>query len=170
MQRNLILMEANRVKQLSHKALLGCLLVLTPLAALAHQHGGGHDMKDLSGRMLERIDKNGDGQLSRDEVAGMPRMAERFDQLDGNGDGVLDKAELGKVRDRVRGELRERAEERFEDTDTNGDGAIDLAEAQAAAQRRATEMFERLDADGDGRLTREEMDRGAPQRPPRPRR
>lgn len=154
------------MKQSSRKALLGCLLVLTPVAALAHQHGGGHEGKEMSGRMLERIDKNGDGLIGRDEVAGMPRMAERFDQLDGNGDGVLDKAELGKVRDRVRGELRERAEDRFEDTDANGDGAIDLAEAQAAAQRRATDMFERLDVDGDGRLTREEMNRLMPPSPP----
>lgn len=156
------------MKQFSRKALMGCLFILTPVAALATPQGGGHEGRDMSGRMLERIDKNGDGLISRDEVAGMPRMAERFDQLDGNGDGVLDKSELGKVRDRVRGELRERAEDRFEDTDANGDGAIDLAEAQAAAQRRATDMFERLDADGDGRLTREEMNRALPAPPPPP--
>lgn len=162
-------MEANRVKQLSRKALLAYLVFVAPTAALAHQHGAGHEGRQMSGRMLERIDKNGDGQVGRDEVADMPRLAERFDQLDGNGDGVLDKAELDKVRDRVRGELKERGEERFEGTDTNGDGAIDRAEAQAEAQRRVAEMFDRLDDDGDGRLTREEISRGVPPPPPVPR-
>ncbi len=160
--------EAKRMRRPTTAALVGCLFIVGPGTALAHQHGSDHGGREMSGRMLERIDKNKDGLISREEVAGMPRMAERFDQLDGNGDGLLDKAELGEVRDRVRGELRERAEERFEDTDANGDGAIDLAEAQAAAQRRATDMFERLDADGDGRLTREEMSRRAPPPPPRP--
>ena len=44
-------------------------------------------------QMLERMDANGDGKLSKDEVP--PQLAERmFDNADTNKDGFLDKAEL----------------------------------------------------------------------------
>ena len=44
-------------------------------------------------QMLERMDANGDGKLSKDEVP--PQLAERmFERADANKDGFLDKAEL----------------------------------------------------------------------------
>jgi hypothetical protein len=45
-----------------------------------------------------KLDKNGDGQLSRDEVAGHPRLAADFDTLDTNHDGQLSPAELAALR------------------------------------------------------------------------
>lgn len=36
-----------------------------------------------------RTDANGDGKLSKDEVAKLPAIASRFDELDKNKDGVL---------------------------------------------------------------------------------
>lgn len=45
--------------------------------------------------MLQRADKNGDGEISREEAGDAPW----FDKLDGNSDGVLDTEELEKLRD-----------------------------------------------------------------------
>lgn len=39
-------------------------------------------------------DKNADGLLSKEEVAGLPMLAQRFDQLDTNKDGQLSQEEL----------------------------------------------------------------------------
>ncbi len=50
--------------------------------------GGGQGGR--IGKMLERLDKDGDGKLSKDEF---PRP-QVFDKLDANGDGFLDKQEL----------------------------------------------------------------------------
>lgn len=49
-----------------------------------------------AGGMLQRLDKNSDGKLSKDEVP--ERMQERFDELDANKDGFLDAGELSKLR------------------------------------------------------------------------
>lgn len=46
--------------------------------------------------MLQRLDKDSDGKLSKDETP--ERMQERFDELDANKDGFLDAGELGKLR------------------------------------------------------------------------
>ena len=48
------------------------------------QRGGG----------WQKWDANGDGQLSRDEVANAPRLSQEFDALDANHDGFLAQPEL----------------------------------------------------------------------------
>lgn len=54
---------------------------------------GGQRPRMDPAQMLERMDANGDGKLSKDEVP--PQLAERmFDNADTNKDGFLDKAEL----------------------------------------------------------------------------
>jgi hypothetical protein len=57
------------------------------------QQGQGQRPRMDPAQMLERMDANGDGKLSKDEVP--PQLAERmFERADTNKDGMLDKAEL----------------------------------------------------------------------------
>jgi hypothetical protein len=50
-------------------------------------------------RQLKRLDKNGDGKLSKNEAD--PRMKRLFDLADADGDGFVDKAELTKAAERL---------------------------------------------------------------------
>ena len=52
-------------------------------------------------RMMERLDADGDGRLSQDELAQGPRSGRMFDRLDQNGDGVISKPEFDAARDRM---------------------------------------------------------------------
>jgi Ca2+-binding EF-hand superfamily protein len=52
----------------------------------SHQHA--------LGARLKKADTDGDGKLSRAEVAQMPRLAAHFDEIDTNKDGYLSKEEL----------------------------------------------------------------------------
>tara|TARA_E500000305_G_scaffold3796_1_gene3500 strand:- start:174925 stop:176733 length:1809 start_codon:yes stop_codon:yes gene_type:complete len=58
--------------------------------------GESAEKKKPAGGMLQRLDKNSDGKISKDEAP--ERMQERFDELDANKDGFLDAAELSKLR------------------------------------------------------------------------
>ncbi|MBI1375347.1 MAG: hypothetical protein GC159_21730 [Phycisphaera sp.] len=48
--------------------------------------------KQLAMRVLERLDRNGDGQITRDELP--QRYSSAFDRFDANHDGVIDKQEF----------------------------------------------------------------------------
>ena len=48
---------------------------------------------------LAQLDKNGDGNISRDEAAASPRLSQNFDRIDTNKDGVLSLEELRAARD-----------------------------------------------------------------------
>lgn len=48
----------------------------------------------------QAADKDGDGLISRDEAAAMPRMAERFGQFDANSDGRVSRDEVRQARGR----------------------------------------------------------------------
>jgi hypothetical protein len=54
----------------------------------------------MRSRMIERLDTNHDGMISRDEYRA--QVAERFDRLDTNHDGFLDQSEMTAGRDRAR--------------------------------------------------------------------
>jgi hypothetical protein len=58
----------------------------------------------LGGRMLERLDADGDGKITRAEFDA--EAAQRFARMDRNGDGVVDAAELKDLRDRFGGRGR----------------------------------------------------------------
>ncbi|MEW4529028.1 EF-hand domain-containing protein [Maioricimonas sp. JC845] len=138
---------------------------------------------------LQVVDQNGDGRISRDELA---KASEQFDRLDRNEDGQLEPRELfgggdmgpgdrmaadGRRRDadapsRPRrpgdasdapGGSRDRAA-MFRQIDSDGDGYISRSEAPS---RLNDERFSQLDANNDGKLSKEEAARLF-QRPGRP--
>lgn len=109
---------------------------------------------------FQHKDRNRDGQLTPDEVPGMP--AHVFAKIDRDDSGQLDPEEMRKAHRRrgmkpghKRGLLKRLARRMFERTDINGDGKITRDEMRAAADRR----FERMDADNSGDVSREELKR-----------
>ncbi|MCH7911349.1 MAG: EF-hand domain-containing protein [Candidatus Hydrogenedentes bacterium] len=114
-------------------------------------------------QFLKDADRNGDRQLSFEEAsAAIPRMtAERFERMDQNGDGQLTPNEMHRWR--ARGgdrdsEGRGRGSRGFEHVDTNGDGLVSYEEVNAV-RHMPQERFDRMDEDGDGFLSREELRR-----------
>jgi Ca2+-binding EF-hand superfamily protein len=94
------------------------------------------------------MDKNGDGQISREEAAAFPRLSRHFDKIDTNRDGNLSKDELKVAAQKGR-------DHRFALIDTNKDGLISRSEA--AAWPRLAARFDQLDSNKDGYLSREEL-------------
>ena len=104
------------------------------------------------GEGWKKWDANGDGKLSRDEVANAPRLAPQFDALDANKDGFLTAEELpagrfaGGPGGRGQGWTR---------LDANGDGK--LSREEVANAPRLAQQFDAIDANKDGFLGIEEL-------------
>ncbi len=56
--------------------------------------------KGRGGNLMQMFDKNGDQQISKDEVP--ERMQNNWDRMDQNGDGVLDQQEVTAIQQRMR--------------------------------------------------------------------
>ncbi|MEN1944107.1 hypothetical protein WCE55_09685 [Luteimonas sp. MJ293] len=80
---------------------------------------------------LERMDTDADGRVSLDEY--LAWMTYAFERMDRNGDGVLTADELpgGKGRQVTLAEHRARLTERFNRQDANRDGFLDARELAA---------------------------------------
>lgn len=110
-------------------------------------------------RHLARIDRDGDGEVSAEELEAMrqhieQRVDERFEELDQNDDGAISRDELAAMREQRHGQRQER----IEDADLNQDGALSADELEEAARER----FAAIDQDGDGVLTEDELRQGMP--------
>jgi len=125
-------------------------LVLSLSAQAKPQKGEGK--RPEPGAMFSKLDTDGSGTLSTDEVEG--RMAERFAEIDANSDGELTQEELKAAHEARRGQ-RNKGKAKEADTDENG--AISLDEAEAAGMERLVENFDQLDGDGNGEISREEF-------------
>jgi Ca2+-binding EF-hand superfamily protein len=125
--------------------------------------GGAFNAKEY----LSRLDKNGDGKLSKDEAP--ERMKENFDRLDANKDGNIDAEEFAKSAAGFGGRPGEApagapglpglpgggpmvAMPILRALDADGDGEISKAEIEGAAKALTA-----LDKNGDGKLSRDEI-------------
>ena len=103
-----------------------------------------------------QIDANSDGIVTREEAKSFPRLTADFDAADANKDGQLDTAEMNAHREKMRVEMRAKAEQRWTEADKDGDGALTREETQASMPGLA-ERFEQFDSNGDGKIARDEM-------------
>lgn len=110
--------------------------------------------QDMPGqRILQRIDSNADGAISKDEMtAARERL---FRKLDRNGDGVIDEKEIETVRDAIMDRAdaaQARLGNRWRRLDANGDGKVSDQEFA-----RSMPLFDLADRNGDGKLSAEEI-------------
>ena len=100
-------------------------------------------------------DANKDGKLSKQELAKLP--GDWFERVDLNGDGFVTADEMAEahaaMKDRFGKRGGKHGEKRFEKMDSNGNGAVEQTEIAAHAKQR----FERLDADKNGALSKDEL-------------
>jgi hypothetical protein len=130
------------------------ILALSSLIFAAVAQAGDPQAAGKPGR--HQVDGNGDGIITRDEAKSFPRLTADFDAVDANKDGQLDAAEMNAHREKMRIEMRAKAEQRWKDADKDGDGALSREEAQASMPGLA-ERFEKFDSNGDGKIARDEM-------------
>lgn len=120
-----------------------CVAVATPAFAFA---ATGEDKGNRVQERFERVDRNDDGKITRDE-AGLA-ASEMFKRLDTDGDGTVTMAEIG---DGKRGKHGER---RFERADADSDGKVTESEFEQVRLH----WFERVDSNGDDAITLGEME------------
>jgi Ca2+-binding EF-hand superfamily protein len=58
---------------------------------------------EMSAKMIERMDENGDSLLSPEEIANGPRPASMFERADADGDGAISKEEAEAMGEKMRG-------------------------------------------------------------------
>lgn len=136
------------------------LVALSTLIAVAAVAGAQARTGDRAG-MFSRIDADGDGAITQEELAA--HAAARFAAADADGDGFLTPEEMMAARDAMR---LERSARVVRELDKDGDGALNAEELAARGEGRAgagrggkwqARMMDRMDGDKDGKLSLEEM-------------
>lgn len=138
------------MKKLTIAALITLGLTGAAYTAMADHHRGGP-------AMLETVDANADGAISKDEVDA--HRAEKFLSADANGDNLVSASEFEAftIAERER-KMAERKAKRFAKLDANGDGMISADEHAAADDKRVDRMFDRMDKDDDGVISTAELE------------
>ena len=120
-------------------------------------------------QMLQRMDKNNDGKLSKDELP--ERMKENFDRLDANSDGFSTRPSFAapwaaavpmapdgpEARVAPDGQGRPDPKQMLKRIDNNGDGKLSKDEPP----ERMQENFDRIDANSDGFVEADELEKAS---------
>ncbi len=140
-----------KIRFYSLPALAGIVALTFTGAVIADSH---KDMrKERADHYFNQVDANGDGKLTREEIAAHRKA--RHDKKDTNGDGKISRDEFKAA---GKSDYAARADRMFDRMDQNGDGFLteaDKPKGKDMDKRRAA-MFDRADKDGDGALSREE--------------
>lgn len=141
-----------RIALYSCSVFLAAFAVLTTLAQTPGD-GATAQPQNRAGR-FQQMDKNNDGQISRDEWAYKTKL---FDRLDEDKNSLLTREELSAAARHFRMSDRKKhsREKLLLQMDKNNDGMISREEWTHKARG-----FERLDANQDGLLTQEELKAG----------
>ncbi len=122
-------------------------------AAFADDNGEGKG-KHMDRPSFEEIDTNGDGQLTKAELAAV--RAAKFAERDTDGNGELSIEEMTADRE-VKDESR--MERKFEFMDKDSSGGISLAE-MSPNDDRIEKRFVMMDADENGTISEDEFENG----------
>ncbi|MEM9044872.1 MAG: EF-hand domain-containing protein [Pseudomonadota bacterium] len=132
------------MSQILSLLLVATALLVAPVTSVAQA-------SDLSKR-FEKVDLNGDGAVSREELNEFGNA--KFDEIDADGNGSLTEDEAVSI---AISRATERAKKRFAKADADGDGVIQRSEFEQRRDQRQAMLFSRFDTDGDGFVSREEL-------------
>lgn len=115
------------------------------------RHGGfGRGGGEMFLELFNRVDADGDGAVTQDEVDAF--RASRVGEADASGDGALSIEEFDTL---YRELTRSRMVDAFQELDADGDGTISAAELDT----RLGDVVARMDRNADGALTIEDRGR-----------
>lgn len=123
----------------------------------------GRGERERRGGMFQRIDKNGDGLVSREEFFSSPRMeklpAEKremlFARFDLNDDGEITPDEIRQMQHNA----KDRQRREFRSLDVDQSGGLSFEEFSQGKyfsklpEEKRRQIFQRMDTNGDGQIT-----------------
>lgn len=133
--------------------------LLTGTCLLATTAAGTAFAQDAdSNALFKKLDSNGDGQISQQEMQNLPTLVhqKKFDEADSNHDGKVSSEEF-------MAQVKQHAEHMFKRLDKNGDGMIEADEADQARgvghHMSGDRVFRHMDNNDNGSVSRSEWDK-----------
>ena len=136
----------------------------------------GHPPFMPPGEMFKRMDKNRDGNISKEEFFAdqrFERLPEEkrdklFARLDRDGDGMIGREEIREMRK----DAERRAKDQFRQLDEDNSGGLSFGEFSKGEffgklpEEKRRQIFERMDTDGSGEINAKDRPEGPPRRKP----